>query len=170
MSNINDILRNGNNSDSNLINIANNTPENINPKNSNETGYTNGKQKDMNILLVDDYRYTRMIMFKLLNEHQFQEVTMAKNGKEALELAEKNHYDLILMDTSMPVMDGFEATRKIRELPNYKTAPIIALVSFVMRKNIEKCLKAGATDYILTPIEPNEVIDKVKLYTNQHRK
>jgi CheY-like chemotaxis protein len=65
----------------------------------------------------------------------------------------------------MPVLNGFEATRKIRELEDYKDTPIIALTAFAMKGDREKCLDAGATDYIPKPIDSSEFIQKVKYYT-----
>ena len=65
----------------------------------------------------------------------------------------------------MPVMNGFEATRKIRELGNYKDTPIVALTAFAMKGDREKCLDAGATDYIPKPIDSQEFLKKVKYYT-----
>jgi CheY-like chemotaxis protein len=69
------------------------------------------------------------------------------------------------MDMQMPVMNGFEATRKIRELKEYKDTPIVALTAFAMKGDREKCLDAGATDYIPKPIDSHEFIQKVKYYT-----
>jgi len=69
------------------------------------------------------------------------------------------------MDMQMPVMNGFEATRKIRELKEYKDIPIVALTAFAMKGDREKCLDAGATDYIPKPIDSQEFIQKVKYYT-----
>ncbi|PIW68922.1 MAG: hypothetical protein COW08_09995, partial [Ignavibacteriales bacterium CG12_big_fil_rev_8_21_14_0_65_30_8] len=66
----------------------------------------------------------------------------------------------------MPVMNGFEATQKIREIKEYKDIPIIALTAFAMKGDREKCLDAGATDYIPKPIDSNEFIEKVKYYTD----
>ncbi|MGE5796016.1 MAG: response regulator, partial [Ignavibacteria bacterium] len=72
---------------------------------------------------------------------------------------------LILMDMQMPVMNGFEATEKIRQMPEYKETPIIALTAFAMKRDREKCLEAGVTDYIPKPIDSHEFIEKVKHYT-----
>ena len=77
----------------------------------------------------------------------------------------KQKFHLILMDMQMPVMNGFEATEKIRQLPEYKDTPIIALTAFAMKGDREKCLEAGATDYIPKPIDSQEFIEKVKHYT-----
>ncbi len=67
----------------------------------------------------------------------------------------------------MPVMNGFEATQKIRQLDEYKDTPIVALTAFAMKGDREKCLEAGATDYIPKPIDSIEFIEKVKYYTEK---
>ena len=72
------------------------------------------------------------------------------------------------MDMQMPVMNGFEATRKIRELEEYKDTPIIALTAFAMKGDREKCLDAGTTDYIPKPIDSQEFLKKVKYYTESN--
>jgi CheY-like chemotaxis protein len=90
---------------------------------------------------------------------------VVENGAEALEQVKKQKFQLILMDMQMPVMNGFEATEKIRQLPEYKDTPIIALTAFAMKGDREKCLEAGATDYIPKPIDSQEFIEKVKHYT-----
>ncbi|MGQ9644398.1 MAG: response regulator [Ignavibacterium sp.] len=72
------------------------------------------------------------------------------------------------MAMQMPVMNGFEATQKIRELDEYHDTPIIALTTFAMEGEREKCLEAGATDYIPKPIDSQEFIDKVKYYTEKN--
>jgi CheY-like chemotaxis protein len=82
-------------------------------------------------------------------------------------MAKQQPFDLILMDMQMPVMNGFEATEKIRKMPQYKETPIIALTAFAMKGDREKCLEAGATDYIPKPIDSKEFIEKVKYYTNE---
>jgi CheY-like chemotaxis protein len=71
------------------------------------------------------------------------------------------------MDMQMPVMNGFEATQKIRQLDEYKNTPIVALTAFAMKGDREKCLEAGATDYIAKPIDSLEFIQKVKYYTKK---
>jgi len=78
----------------------------------------------------------------------------------------QHEFDLILMDMQMPVMNGFEATERIRQIPEYKETPVIALTAFAMKGDREKCLEAGATDYIPKPIDSQEFIEKVKHYTS----
>lgn len=117
------------------------------------------------ILLVEDYKHSQIIVTRLLKKNNFNSVVVVENGAEALEEVKKQKYDLILMDMQMPVMNGFEATEKIRKLPEYKNTPIISLTAFAMKGDKEKCLAAGATDYIPKPIDSIEFIEKVKFYT-----
>jgi CheY-like chemotaxis protein/signal transduction histidine kinase len=117
------------------------------------------------ILLVEDYKHSQIIVTRLLKKNNFESIVVVENGQEALDAVKEQKYDLILMDMQMPVMNGFEATRKIRELENYKDTPIIALTAFAMKGDREKCLDAGATDYIPKPIDSQEFLNKVKYYT-----
>ena len=117
------------------------------------------------ILLVEDYKHSQIIVTRLLKKNNFENIAVVENGAEALDEVQKQKYDLILMDMQMPVMNGFEATEKIRHLPEYKDTPIIALTAFAMKGDREKCLNAGATDYIPKPIDSNEFIEKVRYYT-----
>src|SRR5574338_168910 len=117
------------------------------------------------ILLVEDYKHSQIIVTRLLKKNNFESIVVVENGLQAYEQVQEQHYDLILMDMQMPVMNGFEATQKIRELDTYKETPIIALTAFAMKGDREKCLEAGATDYIPKPIDSQEFIEKVKHYT-----
>ncbi len=124
------------------------------------------KKDEPKILLAEDYKHSQIIVTRLLKKNNFNNIVIVENGQEALEMAKKEKFDLILMDMQMPVMNGFEATGKIRELPDYKDTPIIALTAFAMKGDREKCLAAGATDYIPKPIDSKEFIEKVKYYLN----
>jgi CheY-like chemotaxis protein/two-component sensor histidine kinase len=124
------------------------------------------KPDTIKILLVEDYKHSQIIVTRLLKKNNFESIVVVENGLEALEQAKQQQYDLILMDMQMPVMNGFEATEKIRQLPEYKSTPIIALTAFAMKGDREKCIEAGATDYIPKPIDSQEFIEKVKYYTS----
>lgn len=125
------------------------------------------KKDTVKILLVEDYKHSQIIVTRLLKKNDFESIVVVENGQEALDAVKQQHYDLILMDMQMPVMNGFEATRKIRELKDYKDTPIVALTAFAMKGDREKCLDAGATDYIPKPIDSHEFIQKVKYYTEK---
>jgi CheY-like chemotaxis protein len=123
------------------------------------------QQDTVKILLVEDYKHSQIIVTRLLKKNNFDSIVVVENGAEAVEAVKKQKFNLILMDMQMPVMNGFEATEKIRQLPDYKETPIIALTAFAMKGDREKCLEAGATDYIPKPIDSKEFIEKVKYYT-----
>lgn len=124
------------------------------------------KKDEAKILLAEDYKHSQIIVTRLLKKNNFNNIVIVENGQEALNIAEKEKFDLILMDMQMPVMNGFEATQKIKELDDYENTPIIALTAFAMRGDREKCLAAGATDYIPKPIDSKEFIEKIKYYLN----
>ena len=123
------------------------------------------KKDTVKILLVEDYKHSQIIVTRLLKKNDFESIVVVENGQEALDAVHQQHYDLILMDMQMPVMNGFEATRRIREIEEYRETPIVALTAFAMKGDREKCLDAGATDYIPKPIDSQEFIQKVKYYT-----
>lgn len=118
------------------------------------------------ILLAEDYKHSQIIVTRLLKKNNFENVIVVENGEDAVKMAHREKFDLILMDMQMPIMNGFEATEKIREMPEYREVPIIALTAFAMKGDREKCLESGATDYIPKPIDSKEFIDKVKYYTH----
>lgn len=125
------------------------------------------KEPDLpKILLVEDYKHSQIIVTRLLKKNNFTSVVVVENGAEAVEQAKQQKFDLILMDMQMPVMNGFEATERIRQMVEYKNTPIIALTAFAMKGDREKCIEAGATDYIPKPIDSVEFIEKVKHYTS----
>jgi CheY-like chemotaxis protein/signal transduction histidine kinase len=124
------------------------------------------KHDVIKILLAEDYKHSQIIVTRLLKKNNFENVVVVENGEDAVRMAQEEKFSLILMDMQMPFMNGFEATEKIREMPDYKNVPIIALTAFAMKGDREKCLEAGATDYIPKPIDSKEFIEKVKYYTN----
>lgn len=109
------------------------------------------------ILLVDDDPDNTYIFGHIL-ERAGYDVIKAKNGSEAVILAEAESPDLILMDMQLPVMSGYEATMKIRKTMDI---PIMALTAYAMPSDKEKALKAGCTDYICKPIEYGDFMKKI---------
>lgn len=124
------------------------------------------KKGGVKILLAEDYKHSQIIVTRLLKKNSYEDIVVVENGEDAVKMATGDRFDLILMDMQMPIMNGFEATEKIRQMPEYKNIPIIALTAFAMKGDREKCLESGATDYIPKPIDSKEFIDKVKYYTN----
>ena len=108
------------------------------------------------ILVVDDNAVNREIASAMLTEFAAQQVDLATNGQEAVEKVAANSYDLILMDLQMPVMNGEEASRQIKALPNGATVPILAVTADVQPEDRKRCLDAGMSDFISKPFKSEE--------------
>lgn len=113
------------------------------------------------ILIAED-RIDNLILIKETLRSTGYTVHTASNGQEALEIAKKERPDLILMDMQMPVMNGFEATKHIREIEDLKNIPIIALTARAMKGDEEKTLAAGCSDYLSKPVMPKDLLKKVE--------
>ncbi|NCA70483.1 MAG: response regulator [Sphingobacteriia bacterium] len=110
------------------------------------------------ILVVEDNELNQEVAMELLGSAGFQ-VELAENGAEAVAKARTRDYDLIFMDMQMPVMDGLEATRAIRRLPERATLPIVAMTANAMAGDRERCLEAGMNDHLAKPIDPAALWD-----------
>jgi CheY-like chemotaxis protein len=113
------------------------------------------------ILLVEDNELNRDMLSRRLQRRGF-EVVNALNGLEGVEMAHSEAPELILMDISLPIMDGWEAARKIKESPKTRSTPIIALTAHAMVGDREKSLKAGCDDYDTKPIDFQRLLQKMK--------
>lgn len=122
---------------------------------------------EASILIVED-NFSNQQIINLYLKNDVKKIDMAFNGKEALEKFGMAKYDLILMDVQMPVMDGFKATQKIRELERTTNTrvPIIAVTANAFPEDKEKCLASGMDDYISKPFQPDELLDKLRQYLN----
>lgn len=108
------------------------------------------------ILLVEDNELNQQVAMEILEDMGFI-IDIAENGRIAVKKVNEKHYDIVLMDMQMPVMDGVEAAKKIRENPKYKSIPIIAMTANAMATDRERCLKAGMNDHITKPIDPKKL-------------
>jgi len=117
------------------------------------------------ILVVDDQRENRYILTHLLTPLGF-EVVEACDGQEAVEIATQIQPDAILMDLVMPNMDGFEATRQIRKIPQVQNVVIIAISATVFELDQQKSLKAGCDDFIAKPFQTEQLLEKLTHYLN----
>ncbi|MBV9470979.1 MAG: response regulator [Abitibacteriaceae bacterium] len=111
------------------------------------------------ILLVEDNELNRDMLSRRL-ERRGYEVVIAVDGKEGVELAQSAMPDIILMDLSMPVMDGWQATREIRSLPTVQDTPIIAFTAHGLRG--EDVIEAGFDDYDIKPLEFPRLLSKIE--------
>jgi len=118
------------------------------------------------ILLVEDNEMNRDMLSRRLNRKQY-EVTLAVNGKEGVAMAQTTVPDIILMDMSLPVMDGWEATRTIKAISETRSIPIIALTAHAMSGDREKALAAGCDDYDIKPIELPRLLGKIDALLNK---
>ncbi len=112
--------------------------------------------KQARILLVEDNEINRDVAVGLFQERNIH-IELAENGLEALFRVKAEPWDLVFMDMHMPIMDGLEATREIRKLPEFADLPIVALTANAMAKDRERCAEAGMNDYVTKPINPNEL-------------
>ncbi|MGB1008122.1 MAG: response regulator [Thiolinea sp.] len=119
----------------------------------------------LRILLVDDDEINRFLGLELLQALE-AEVSIADSGKVALELVEKHHYDLILIDISMPEMDGYQTTQHIRK-NGHNELPIIALTAHAIAGERDRCLQAGMNDYLTKPFETIDLLTMIRFWTNQ---
>lgn len=113
--------------------------------------------KGAKVLLVEDNEINQIVATAFLVQAGV-EVDTAENGKVALQKLQEKHYDLVLMDMQMPIMDGIAATLEIRKDPRWADLPIIAMTANALRKDQQACLAAGMVDYIPKPFDPNHLI------------
>jgi two-component system cell cycle response regulator DivK len=115
------------------------------------------------ILVVEDQDDNRQILRDLLTSGGFDMIE-AENGADAITAAEANRPDLILMDIQLPILDGYEATRRIKANPDLRSIPIIVVTSYALSGDEEKARRAGCDDYVAKPFSPRELLAKIKAY------
>jgi CheY-like chemotaxis protein len=116
------------------------------------------------VLLVDDDVRNIFALTSAL-EQKGAIVVIGRNGREAIEkLNEVEDIDLVLMDVMMPEMDGFEATTLIRQDPRWRKLPIIAVTAKAMKDDQERCLQAGANDYLAKPIDLDRLFSLIRVW------
>jgi len=125
---------------------------------------SNDVLRNRKILVVDDDARNIFALSTLLENHEI-EVLSATNGRQAIELIEETE-DLgaVLMDIMMPEMDGYETMREIRRSPKFRTLPILALTAKAMKGDREKCLEAGASDYIAKPVNSEQLMSMLRVW------
>ena len=113
------------------------------------------------ILLVEDNELNRDMLSRRLERRGYQ-VLMAADGRQGLDMARAEAPDLILMDMSLPEIDGWEATRQLKAAEATRPTPIIGLTAHAMAGDREKCLAAGCDDYDIKPIELPRLLEKIE--------
>ena len=115
------------------------------------------------VLVIEDIE-TNLLLLRTILQKIGHQVIEARNGEDGVELAISQHPDLILMDIQLPGMDGYMATKLIRENETTKNIPIIAITSYAMVGDREKTLAAGCTAYLEKPIDPESFIEELRKY------
>ena len=117
------------------------------------------------ILIVDDTEWNRDLLVQLLEDDY--DVAQAVDGEQGVKAAEQERPDLILMDLGMPIMDGWEATRKIKAQPELRHIPVIAVTSHAMVGDEITAREAGCDDYVAKPVDETELLEKIKKLLGQ---
>ena len=119
--------------------------------------------KNKRILLVEDHEDNRNI-YRTILEHYGYEVMIAADGRSGLRIARDERPDLILMDLSIPFVDGWEATRQLKQDESTSTIPIIALSAHALAEDRERAHGAGCDGYLAKPVEPRKVLAEVQRF------
>ena len=123
-----------------------------------------GADEKVNILIVDDDVRNIFAMTSMLERYKMN-VLSAETGPEAIQtLQTTDGIDIVLMDIMLPEMDGYEAMRTIRNMYGFGELPIIALTAKAMKGDREKCIEAGASDYITKPVEPEQLVSLLRVW------
>ncbi len=124
--------------------------------------------RGLRVLLVEDNAINQQVAAEFLKRHNLT-VILASHGGEAVDWVSRESFDAVLMDLHMPTMDGLEATRRIRELPNGRDLPIIAMTAAVMPEDRERCAACGMVDFVCKPIDPEELIQVLQRWIKPAR-
>ncbi|OJV97197.1 MAG: two-component system response regulator [Chloroflexi bacterium 54-19] len=121
----------------------------------------------MRVLVVEDSEDIRTLLEELLEAEGYN-LVFATNGEEGLEKAKREHPDIILMDLSLPGMDGWETVYRLRQLAEFKTTPVIALTAHATRKDEERALAAGCTGYISKPFDMENLLNYIASFVTKN--
>jgi CheY-like chemotaxis protein len=119
--------------------------------------------RNKTVLIADDDVRNIFSLTKALEQHKMKVLT-AMDGKEAISAAEDGKVDIVLMDMMMPEMDGFEAITRLRKMPRFRHLPIIAVTAKAMAGDREKCIQAGASDYISKPVDIDQLLSLLRIW------
>ncbi len=130
-------------------------------KDASEISFSHDELKKFKILFVEDSQMNRMVIRQFLQNWWHLSCVEASNGEQAIARASAEHFDIILMDVRMPVMDGFHATREIRKIPGYSGVPIIALTADVSEKVRNETSSGLFDDILIKPVKPGDLLKKL---------
>ena len=119
--------------------------------------------RNKTVLMADDDVRNIFSLTKALEQHKMKVLT-AMDGREAISAAEDNSVDIVLMDMMMPEMDGFEAITRLRKMARFRYLPIIAVTAKAMAGDREKCIQAGASDYISKPVDIDQLLSLLRIW------
>lgn len=122
-----------------------------------------GNGTALSVLVVEDNLINQKILVAFLRKRGYQ-VDVAADGAEAVQRLAEKRYGIVLMDLQMPVLDGFEATRLIRSLPEIADVPIVAVSAHALNGEKQRCLEAGMNGYLAKPVEPRELYEWVERF------
>lgn len=120
------------------------------------------------VLIVEDNE-DNLVVYRTILEHIGYDVLEARDGEEGVERAHDNHPDLILMDISIPKIDGWEATRRLKGDEETRDIPIIALTAHALEEDREKARRIGCDGYLAKPVEPRRVVEEVERFVGESR-
>jgi CheY-like chemotaxis protein len=147
-----------------FLHLIEENKEKPNTSRINVNGPLNEVLKDKTVLIADDDVRNIFSLTKSLEKHQMR-VISATDGKEALaQLQQHPETSIVLMDMMMPEMDGYESTTKIRQNPRFKNLPVIAVTAKAMMGDREKCIRAGASDYISKPVDIDQLVSLLRVW------
>ena len=119
-----------------------------------------------NILIVDDTPANLRLLDEMLSALGFRN-RLVTSGRQALSAARRAVPDILLLDILMPGMDGYETIRAIREKPEYRRLPIVALTAKAMKGDRDKCLEAGASDYLAKPVNTEQLMSALRMWLHR---
>jgi len=123
-------------------------------------------REKVNILMVDD-QPAKLLSYEVILAELGENLIKANSGGEALEYLLKEDVAVVLMDVMMPEMDGYETIQVIRQNPSFRRLPIVALTAKAMKGDREKCLEAGASDYLAKPVNTEQLLASLRLWLHR---
>jgi CheY-like chemotaxis protein len=119
------------------------------------------------VLVIDDDLRNIFALTSVLEQHNLQ-VVHAENGRDGIDVLRRTPgIDAVLMDIMMPEMDGYETTHAIRQIPEFRSLPIIALTAKAMKGDREKCLESGASDYLAKPVNTEQLLSALRMWLHR---